>query len=67
MYQQQPATNQWAYWGADANQAMVAEFVASIRESRQPAITGEDGLEALRITLAAYESVETGQPVSLTH
>ncbi len=65
VYRQEPAAHQWAYWGSDANQAMIAEFVAAIREQRPPAVTGEDGRFALEIVLAAYESASTGQPVAL--
>jgi predicted dehydrogenase len=53
------------YWGSDANQAMVEEFIAAIREDRPAAVTGEDGYRALEVALAAYRSVETGEPVSL--
>jgi len=55
----------WAYWGSDANQAMINEFVAAIRENRLPRVTGEDGLRAVEIVAAAYESVTTGMPVAL--
>lgn len=65
IYQAQKNNHRWDYWGSDANQAMIAEFVAAIRESRTPAVTGEDGLKALEIVLAAYQSAETGQPVKL--
>ncbi len=56
IYQQEPPAHQWLYWGSDANQAMVNEFVDAIRAQRAPAVTGEDGLFALEIVLAAYES-----------
>jgi predicted dehydrogenase len=55
----------YAYWGSDANQAMIDEFVAAIREQRPPRVTGEDGLRAVEIVAAAYESVKTGMPVTL--
>jgi predicted dehydrogenase len=55
----------WAFWGSDLNQAMVDEFAASIREDRPPLITGEDGLKALEVVLAAYASADTGEPVSI--
>ncbi|XWX05594.1 Gfo/Idh/MocA family oxidoreductase (plasmid) [Aggregatilineales bacterium SYSU G02658] len=55
----------YTYWGSDANQAMIDEFVASIQDKRQPKVTGEDGLRAVRIVEAAYRSIETGQPVPL--
>ena len=55
----------WSFWGSDANQAMVEEFIAAIREARSPRATGLDGYKALEVALAAYASVETGQPVTL--
>ncbi len=50
---------------ADMNQAMIDEFVAAIREEREPRITGVDGHRAVEIVAAAYESAQTGQPVRL--
>ncbi|MGA2547915.1 MAG: Gfo/Idh/MocA family oxidoreductase [Rectinemataceae bacterium] len=52
-------------WGSDANQAMIDEFAASIREGREARTTGEDGLAAVRIVRAAYESASSGQSVRL--
>lgn len=52
-------------WGSDADQAMVNEFVAAIREARVPLVTGEDGLKASEIMVAAYRSAQTGEPVRL--
>jgi predicted dehydrogenase len=65
VFQQEPANNYWAYWGSDMNQAMIEEFVSAIREGRETAVTGEDGLFALEIVLAAYESAKTNQPTNL--
>lgn len=59
---QRPA---YAYWGSDADQGMVDEFVAAIEENRPPAITGYDGYKAVEIALAAYRSAESGEPVKL--
>ena len=50
---------------AQSKKAMIDEFVASIRENREPSVTWRDGYEALRVALACYESAEIGQPVSL--
>jgi predicted dehydrogenase len=55
----------WAYWGSDANQAMIDEFVAAIREDRSPRVTGVDGHRAVEVVAAAYESASTGRPVRL--
>ena len=65
IFTENPVGNNWAYWGSDANQAMIEEFVQAIRENREPAVTAQDGQIGLEITLAAYESVRTGMPVTL--
>lgn len=68
VYSKKGARNpQWVNWGPDGNQALINEFVASIREKREPFITWRDGYEALRVALACYESAQTGQPVHLKH
>ena len=64
-YGSQDVLTSWLPWGSDADRAMVAEFLAAIREGRVPAVTGEDGLRAVEIVMAAYRSAETGQVVTL--
>jgi UDP-N-acetylglucosamine 3-dehydrogenase len=56
----------WVGWGADSNVAMVQEFLTSIREKREPAVTWRDGFEAMKVALACYESAQQEQPVKLT-
>ena len=41
------------------------EFIASIREGRQPSVTGHDGRESIEAAIAARQSQATGTPVSL--
>jgi predicted dehydrogenase len=41
------------------------EFAAAIKENREPLGNGYDGLEALRLASAVYESAATGRAVSL--
>jgi predicted dehydrogenase len=55
----------WVGFGRDPNQAMIEEFVASIRENRAPVVTWEDGYQALKVALAAYESAQCRRPVKL--
>ncbi len=50
---------------ADAYLNELGEFVACIREERQPEITVRDGLEATRIALAATASFQNGGVVAL--
>jgi predicted dehydrogenase len=65
VYAQGAARPYLAYWGSDANQGMVDEFVAAIRDRRTPSITGYDGYKAVEIVQALYRSAESGQPVRL--
>ncbi|TCZ77687.1 Gfo/Idh/MocA family oxidoreductase [Paenibacillus albiflavus] len=44
----------------------LAHFLACIERDEQPIVTAEDAYEAVRIALAAIQSVETGQPVQLS-
>lgn len=44
---------------------LVEDFARSIIEDREPLVTGEDGLRALEVTLAAFRSIEEKRPVSL--
>jgi predicted dehydrogenase len=43
----------------------VMNFLAAIEGRRDVVCTGQDGLEAVRLVLAAYESAERGGPVAL--
>ncbi len=52
-------------WGDDFDLLMVRDFIECVRDGREPFITGEDGLRAMEVALAAYESARTGQPVTL--
>jgi UDP-N-acetylglucosamine 3-dehydrogenase len=43
----------------------MAHFVDCILEGREPLITGEMGLDAVRVVAAAHRSLETGKPVAV--
>lgn len=51
--------------GEDLDQLMVQEFIDAVQEKREPLVTGLDGLKAVEVAMAAYESVEKGAPVKL--
>ncbi|MFI6935379.1 Gfo/Idh/MocA family protein [Streptomyces sp. NPDC050287] len=57
--------DRWEAGGADLDAAMLDEFLDSVRSGRRPSPDGEAGLRTLRIVLAAYESLRTGQPVAV--
>jgi predicted dehydrogenase len=55
----------WVDWGSDTNQLMIDHFAGAVRGEHVVFVTGEDGLRATEIALAAYRSAEAGQPVAL--
>ena len=65
VYRHEWERSNWAYWGSDMNHAMLSDFVAAIRDNRQPRVTGMEGLRAVEATLAAYESDRTGKTVEV--
>jgi predicted dehydrogenase len=44
---------------------MVAAFIDSVRRGEPVRVTGEDGMRALQVALAAYESARTHEPVAV--
>lgn len=55
----------WAGYGSDIDFGLISDFVDMVRTARAPSITGEDGLRALEVALAAYQSAACGQPVKI--
>jgi predicted dehydrogenase len=54
-----------SFWGDGMDLDLVTDFVDCVREGREPSITGNDGLQALRVALAAYKSAEERRFVRL--
>jgi UDP-N-acetylglucosamine 3-dehydrogenase len=52
-------------WGDDLNRLMVAGFVDAILAGRPVPISGEDGMRALEVAIAAYRSSEERRPVAI--
>ncbi len=52
--------------GISAHTTQVADFVAALRENRDPAITGRDARRPLEIILAIYRASEENREISLT-
>ena len=65
VYSDEASKAEWASWGSNPDLGLVKDFVASIDERRQPAITGIDGLRAVEVTVAAYKSVQSGKRVAI--
>ena len=52
-----------AWPNARYHQLQIADFVAAVRDGRDPAVTGEDGRNAVELIQAIYYSSESGESV----
>jgi UDP-N-acetyl-2-amino-2-deoxyglucuronate dehydrogenase len=50
-------------WGTPGHQWIIEDMVNAINKGREPAVTGEDGKNALKLVLSFYESAKLNQPV----
>ncbi|MDD9267319.1 Gfo/Idh/MocA family protein [Paenibacillus sp. GCM10023248] len=55
----------YTFWGDDMDAYMIRDFVNALLQGRQVPVTGEDGMKAAQVALAAYRSAKLGQPVAL--
>jgi predicted dehydrogenase len=55
------------YWGDDLDAAMLREFVTAVEEGRDPETTGREGIEAVAVVEAVYDSARRGEPVTVTY
>jgi predicted dehydrogenase len=53
------------FWGNDMDLGLIEDFVQCIKEDRAPSISGYDGLKAMEVALAAYQSAKLREPVKL--
>jgi predicted dehydrogenase len=58
-------TTEWLDWGHDPNRSMIEHFVGAVRGAYPLTVTGNDGLRATEVALAAYRSAAAGQPVEV--
>ena len=49
----------------DMDFGLIKDFVEMVEQDREPSITGFDGLQAMAVALAAYESAARNEPVKL--
>ncbi|MCU4924463.1 Gfo/Idh/MocA family oxidoreductase [Halobacteria archaeon AArc-dxtr1] len=52
-------------YGTSANAGLIDDFVAAVRDGRNPQVTPEQGLQAVRVVEAAYESADAQAPVPI--
>ena len=57
---------QWVHWGDNMDLGLIRDFVDSLANNRPFQITGEDGLRALEVAVAAYKSAEGNTPVKIS-
>ena len=55
----------WYNWGGSMDDGLIGAFASAIARDTPVPITGEDGLRALEVALAAYQSAEQATPVTL--
>jgi predicted dehydrogenase len=65
VYSNAASKAEWAPYGGNMDLGLVADFVASIRERRDPCASALDGIRATEVTVAAYRSLAQGKPVSI--
>jgi predicted dehydrogenase len=51
--------------GDNLDQALIEDFADCLRNNREPGITGEDGIKALEVVIAAYRAIRERRPISL--
>ncbi|MFD0675815.1 MULTISPECIES: Gfo/Idh/MocA family protein [unclassified Paenibacillus] len=66
IYEDDKLKAQWSYWGDRMDSYLVHAFVQSIAEGHRVPITGEDGLQATAVALAAYESVKRKDTIAIS-
>ena len=65
VYNDDTVKAQWANWGGNPDLGLIQDFVAAVDERREPTVTGHDGLKAVEVTVAAYRSAKSGEPVNI--
>ncbi|MVP00203.1 Gfo/Idh/MocA family protein [Paenibacillus lutrae] len=65
VYSVQAGKAQWSYWGDNMDEYLVRGFVDALQKGEPVPISGEDGMKAAAVGLAAYESARRGEPVKL--
>jgi predicted dehydrogenase len=65
VYKEGTPSHNLAGFGSDLDAALVADFVACVKDNAPPPITKEEGWAATQVALAGYESARSGKAVDL--
>ncbi|MFP6581140.1 MAG: Gfo/Idh/MocA family oxidoreductase [Candidatus Hydrogenedentota bacterium] len=65
VYDNNASRAQWAPYGKNADLALVKNFVEAVTKQVQPSVSGEDGLRAVQITVAAEKSAKIGKMIRI--
>ncbi len=55
----------WVGWGDNPDLGLVTDFVRAVAKREAPSVTGEDGLRATEVTVAAYKAANAKEMVSV--
>ena len=65
LYSEEAGKCRYLYFGDDMDAGLVANFAAAVEGREEPSATGVDGMRALEIALAAYQSSAGARVVAL--
>jgi len=65
LYSDANKSAQWVYWGDNMDFYLVKDFIASVCGEKEYQVKGEDGLKALEVAIAAYESAKVKSPIKI--
>lgn len=65
LYSDASTKAQWVHWGDNMDHGLIKDFVESVASDKAFQITGEDGLRALEVAMAAYKSADENVPVKI--
>ncbi|MBW3623220.1 MAG: gfo/Idh/MocA family oxidoreductase, partial [Armatimonadetes bacterium] len=65
LYQDEGLKVSWPNWGSNMDLGLVKAFVDGVEQGSSPEVNGTDGLRATEVVEAAYQSIQTGEPVKL--
>jgi predicted dehydrogenase len=67
LYSEKVGRGTYQGWGSSIDAGLVAAFLHAIENGTPVPITGVDGLRAVEVVAAAYESIRTHQPAAVWH